>query len=91
MGFGEDGCSNTIFITVGTGVELLDQFRESRGKSSNLPDIFLQKSNNKITLFYTKYGIQYKHKYWIYDFFYSSRGLGVGINYFFMASCIIYV
>lgn len=75
---------NTIFITVGTGVELLDQFRESRGKEgSNLPDIFLQKSNNKITLFYTKYGIQYKHKYWIYDFFYSSRGLGVGINYFF--------
>ena len=50
---------NTIFITVGTGVELLDQFRESRGKEgSNLPDIFLQKSNNKITLFYTKYGIQ---------------------------------
>lgn len=75
---------NTVFITLGTGVELLDQFREYRGKEgSNMPHIFLQKSNKKITLFYTKYGIQYKRKYWIYDFFYSSRGLSVGINYFF--------
>ena len=83
---------NTIFITVGTGVELLDQFRESRGKEGAICLIsFCRNQIIKLLLFYTKYGIQYKHKYWIYDFFYSSRGLGVGINYFLMASCIIYV
>lgn len=71
-------------MTVGSGVELLEQMREMRGnEGSDLPDVFLRNANKNVTLVYFKYGLQYKRRYWIYDLFYSSRGIGVGINYFF--------
>ena len=87
MGFGLRGgwiVNENIYITIGSGIELLEQIREMRGKEdSDLPETFLLDGNKNVTLFYTKYGLQYKHRYWIYDLFYSSRGIGVGINYFF--------
>ena len=87
MGFGLRGgwiVNENIYITIGSGIELLEQIREMRGKEdSDLPETFLLDGNKNVTLFYAKYGLQYKHRYWIYDLFYSSRGIGVGINYFF--------
>ena len=87
MGFGLRGgwiVNENVYITIGSGIELLEQMREMRGKKdSDLPETFLLDGNKNVTLFYTKYGLQYKHRHWIYDLFYSSRGIGVGINYFF--------
>ena len=73
-----------LFFVGGVGLEMLDQFNELKaGIRSELPDVFLQSTGKKSKLFYLKYGIQYKHRYLIYDFLYSRRGIGVGINYFF--------
>lgn len=73
-----------LFLVTGFGLEMLDQFSELKaGQNSDLPDVFLQATGKKTNLFYLKYGIQYKRRYFIYDLFYSKRGLGVGINYFF--------
>lgn len=86
-GFGLRGgviLNQNFYLTVGSGVELLEQMREMRGnEGSDLPDVFLRNANKNVTLVYFKYGLQYKRRYWIYDLFYSSRGIGVGINYFF--------
>ena len=87
MGFGLRGgfiVNENFYLTVGSGVELLEQMREMRGKEgSELPEIFLRDANKNVILVYFKYGLQYKRRYWIYDLFYSSRGVGVGINFFF--------
>lgn len=73
-----------LFLVTGFGLEMLDQFSELKaGLNSNLPDVFLQATGKKTNLFYLKYGIQYKRRYFIYDLFYSKRGVGVGVNYFF--------
>ena len=73
-----------LFLVTGFGLEMLDQFSELKaGLNSDLPDVFLQATGKKTNLFYLKYGIQYKRRYFIYDLFYSKRGLGVGVNYFF--------
>lgn len=73
-----------LFLVTGFGVEILDQFSElNAGQTSSFPDTFFQSNNKKSNLFYLKYGIQYKRRYVIYDLFYSKRGIGVGINYFF--------
>lgn len=76
--------NENLFLTVGSGVELLEQLREMRGKAgTNLPDTFLLDANKNNVLFYLKYGLQYKRRYFIYDIFYSKRAIGVGVNYFF--------
>ena len=73
-----------LFLVTGFGLEMLDQFSELKaGLNSDLPDVFLQATGKKTNLFYLKYGIQYKRRYFIYDLFYSKRGVGVGVNYFF--------
>ena len=73
-----------LFLVAGFGLEMLDQFSELKaGLNSDLPDVFFQATAKKTNLFYLKYGIQYKRRYFIYDLFYSKRGVGVGINYFF--------
>ena len=73
-----------LFLVTGFGLEMLDQFSElNAGQNSNLPATFFQSNEKKSSLFYLKYGIQYKRRYLIYDLFYSKRGIGVGINYFF--------
>ena len=73
-----------LFLVAGFGLEMLDQFSElNAGQNSDLPDVFFQATANKTNLFYLKYGIQYKRRYFIYDLFYSKRGVGVGVNYFF--------
>ena len=73
-----------LFLVTGFGLEMLEQFSELKAvQISNLPDTFFQSNNKKSNLFYLKYGIQYKRRYFIYDLFYSKRGIGVGINYFF--------
>ena len=73
-----------LFLVTGFGLEMLDQFSELKaGLNSDLPDVFLQATGKKTNLFYLKYGIQYKRRYFIYDLFYSKRGIGVGVNYFF--------
>ena len=87
MGFGLRGgyiVNENFYFTLGGGVELLEQMREMRAiESSELPETFLQNANKNVALFYLKYGLQYKYRYWIYDLFFSSRGVGVGVNYFF--------
>ena len=76
--------NENLFLTVGSGVELLEQLREMRGKAgTNLPDTFLLDANKNNVLFYLKYGLQYKRSYFIYDILYSKRAIGVGVNYFF--------
>ena len=73
-----------LFLVAGAGLEMLEQFNELKaGGRSDLPDVFLQSTGKKLKLFYLKYGIQYKRRYFIYDLFYSKRGIGVGVNYFF--------
>lgn len=73
-----------LFLVTGFGLETLDQFSElNAGQTSSFPDTFFQSNNKKSNLFYLKYGIQYKRRYFIYDFFYSKRGIGLGVNYFF--------
>ena len=73
-----------LFLVTGFGLEMLEQFSELKAvQTSNLPDTFFQSNNKKSNLFYLKYGIQYKRRYFIYDLFYSKRGIGLGINYFF--------
>ena len=73
-----------LFLVTGFGLETLDQFSELNAlQTSNLPDTFYLSNNKKSNLFYLKYGIQYKQRYFIYDFFYSKRGIGLGVNYFF--------
>ena len=73
-----------LFLVTGFGLEMLDQFSELKaGQNSDLPDIFFQATSKKTNLFYLKYGVQYKRRYFIYDFFYSKRGIGLGVNYFF--------
>ena len=87
MGFGLRGgyiVNENFYFTLGGGVELLEQIREMRAREgSDLPKTFLRNTNKDVSLFYLKYGLQYKYRYWIYDLFFSSRGVGVGINYFF--------
>ena len=87
MGFGLRGgyiVNENFYVTLGGGVELLEQMREMRAKDgSELPETFLRNANKNVALFYLKYGLQYKYRYWIYDLFFSSRGVGVGVNYFF--------
>ena len=87
MGFGLRGgyiVNENFYVTLGGGVELLEQMREMRAiEGSELPETFLQNANKNVALFYLKYGLQYKYRYWIYDLFFSSRGVGVGVNYFF--------
>ena len=73
-----------LFLVTRFGLEMLDQFSELKaGQNSDLPDIFFQATGKKTNLFYLKYGVQYKRRYFIYDFFYSKRGIGLGVNYFF--------
>ena len=87
MGFGLRAgfiLNENLYLSLGSGIELLEQMREMRAKEeSNLPITFLRNGNKNVYLFYLKYGLQYKHRYWIYDLFFSSRGVGVGVNYFF--------
>lgn len=87
MGFGLRGgyiVNENIYLTLGGGVEFLEQMRDMRAKDdSELPETFLRDANKNVLLPYLKYGFQYKHRYWIYDLFFSSRGVGVGVNYFF--------
>ena len=87
MGFGLRAgfiLNENFYLSLGSGIELLEQMREMRAKEgSNLPITFLRNGNKNVSLFYLKYGLQYKRRYWIYDLFYSSRGVGVGVNYFF--------
>ena len=72
-----------LYLVTGIGLEMLEQFSELKaGEISNLPEVFLQSTGKKSNLFYLKYGIQYKRRSFIYDLFYSKRGIGVGINYF---------
>lgn len=73
-----------LFLVTGFGLEMLEQFSELKAvQASNLPDTFFQSNDKKSNLFYLKYGIQYKRRYFIYDLLYSKRGIGLGINYFF--------
>ena len=73
-----------FFLVTGFGLEQLEQFNElNAGAISTLPDVFYQSTGKKSTLFYLKYGIQFKRRYFLYDLFYSKRGIGVGVNYFF--------
>ena len=87
MGFGLRGgyiVNENFYFTLGGGVELLEQMREMRAiKGSDLPEKFIRNGDKNVLLPYLKYGLQYKHRYWIYDLFFSSRGVGVGVNYFF--------
>ena len=76
--------NENVFLTLGGGVELLEQMREMRAlEGSVLPETFLRDANKDVALPYLKYGVQYKYRYWIYDLFFSSRGVGMGVNYFF--------
>ena len=44
--------NENLFLTVGSGVELLEQLREMRGKAgTNLPDTFLLDANKNNVLF----------------------------------------
>lgn len=73
-----------LFLVTGFGLEMLEQFDELRARNnSQLPEQFYQATGEKKNLFYLKYGLQYKRRYFVYDFFYSKRGIGLGVNYFF--------
>ena len=73
-----------LFIVVGTGMENLDQFKEysARDSESHLP-VFHEKTEENSLLFYSKLGMMFRFDKFITECFYSKRGIGVGINYFF--------
>ena len=73
-----------LYLLTGVGLEILEQFNQLKaGERSDLPNVFFQSTGKDSNLFYFKYGVQYKRRYLIYDLFYSKRGIGIGINYFF--------
>ncbi|MGB1448343.1 MAG: hypothetical protein ACPG8F_00745 [Flavobacteriaceae bacterium] len=76
--------TDQLFLLLGVSLASMEQFDELRSREgSTLPTSFYQATGDNKLLFQSKYGIQYKHRYLIYEFFYSKRGLGLGINYFF--------
>lgn len=73
-----------LYVVVGTGVESLNEFKEYHAKDSNAYlTVFHQETNETNLLFYTKYGVMYRINKFISEFFYSKRGIGFGVNYFF--------
>ena len=73
-----------FYLVGGLNLELLEQFDQLASNSgSDLPAVFYRATGEKPMLFALKYGVQYKYKYFVYDLFYSKRGVSVGVNYFF--------
>ena len=69
-----------LYAVVATGVESLNEFKEYHAQDSNA--VFHEETGETNLLFYTKYGVMYRFDKFISEFFYSKRGIGIGVNYF---------
>ena len=75
--------NDKFFFVVGSGLEVLNQFKEYSSRNDQVDfEVFYVATNTKPSLFYAKYGVMYKHNQLIFELFYSRRGIGAGINYF---------
>lgn len=73
-----------FYLVGGLNLELLEQFDQLASNSGNdLPAVFYRATGKKPVLFSLKYGVQYMYKSFVYDLFYSKRGISVGVNFFF--------
>ncbi|MGB1971434.1 MAG: hypothetical protein ACPHSE_02965 [Flavobacteriaceae bacterium] len=74
---------NIIFI-LGLGMESLQQYRRYiPGINSESSAPFFGETGKTAKLFYYKLGALYRFNALTYEVFYSRRGVGLGINYFF--------
>mgnify|MGYP001424911591 CR=1 FL=1 len=73
-----------LFVVIATGIEKLDEFKEYNA-SDSVSDlsVFHEETGDRFSLFYSKFGLMYRFDKFISEFFYSKRGLGIGVNYFF--------